>query len=142
MKNSTLDQISLSSFSLEPVWTIRVELGPEDDDHIRLALCASIGLGYASYDHVAFETATGTQYFRGREGTVSGAMEDATSRQVRALSFSIQRDESVLRSALDVIHRLHSYEEPVIYLFEAYATRTRPENRPDSSSKWWNNKTR
>jgi len=142
MKNSMLDQISLPSFSLEPVWTIRVELGPEDDDNIRLALCDAIGLDYASYDHVAFETATGTQYFRGREGTVSGTMEDATNRQVRALSLSIPRDEPVLRSALDVIHQLHSYEEPVIYLYEAYATRTRPENRLNSSSKWWNNKSR
>jgi len=140
MAGSTLDQISLPSFSLEPVWTIRVELGAEDDDRIRLALCEEIGLGYASYDHVAFETATGTQFFRGREGTASGAMAAATSRQVRVLSFSFPRDESVLNSALDIIHRLHSYEEPVIYICEAYSTRTRPENRPDSPNKWWNNK--
>ncbi len=140
MESSKLDQPSLPSFKLKPVWTIRVELGPEDDDRIRLALCDKIGLSYASYDHVAFETATGTQFFRGQEGTASGAMEAATSRKVRALLFSIPRDESVLSSALDAIHRLHSYEEPVIYLFEAYATRTRLAHPPDGLNKWWNNK--
>ncbi len=142
MQHSVLDQVSSASFSLEPVLTIRVELGPEDDSRLRLALSEEIGLTYGDYDHVSFETAAGIQFFRGQSGTASGAMETATSRQVHVLFFSIPRDEAVLGSTLAVIHRLHSYEEPVVYISEAYATRTRVDQRRNGPNKWWNKNSR
>ncbi|MEM8798120.1 MAG: hypothetical protein AAGE61_21320, partial [Pseudomonadota bacterium] len=79
MRTETLNGIKLPSCWLEPVWLIHIELGPEDDERIRLALCDEIGLSYGDYDHVAFESATGTQFHRGSEGTASGAMDVATT---------------------------------------------------------------
>ena len=138
MSRIELGTLSSSSFKLEPVFTIRVELGPEDDDRIRWELSEKIGLAYGDYDHVSLETAAGVQYFRGRLGTASGTMEKATSRQVRALMFSIPREESVLKSSLEIIHHLHSYEEPVVYVTEAFATRAKTDAQDSNPHKWWN----
>ncbi|WP_299775153.1 hypothetical protein [uncultured Tateyamaria sp.] len=136
MQAESLDQVKVSACRLEPVWVIHVELGPEDDERIRLALCDEVRLAYGDYDQVSFETATGTQFFRGAQGTASGPMETATSRQVRVLSFSITKDRQLLDAAMSVIHRLHSYEEPVIYVQGAFASRSLPEKR-QNESKWW-----
>jgi len=138
MQAETLDQVESSACRLEPIWIIHVELGPEDDDRIRLALCEELRLAYGDYDHVSFETAIGTQFFRGAEGTASGPMEAATSRQVRVLSFSITKDRHLLDAAMSVIHPLHSYEEPVIYVQDAFASRSIPESRKNEN-KWWMN---
>lgn len=141
MQSSFLDRNSAETNNLDPVFKLHVELGPEDDESLRLALSKELGLTYGRYDHVAFESHTGTQFFRGRQGTASGAMQEATSRRVRALSFSIPRDEAILKSTLGLIHNLHSYEEPVVYVSEAYATRTRGNQSNDSPNKWWNRNT-
>ncbi|MDX8355795.1 hypothetical protein SLH47_25870, partial [Cognatiyoonia sp. IB215182] len=106
------------------------------DERIRLALCDEVRLAYGDYDHVSFETSTGTQFFRGAQGTASGPMETATSRQVRVLTFSITKDRHLLDAAMSVIHRLHSYEEPVIYVRDAFASRSLPEKR-QNEEKWW-----
>ena len=136
MQAESLDQVKVSACRLEPVWVIYVELGPEDDDRIRLALCNEVRLAYGNYDHVSFETANGTQFFRGAQGTASGHMETETSRQVRVLSFSITKDRHLLNAAMSTIHRLHSYEEPVIVIQDAFASRSIPDNSEDEN-KWW-----
>ncbi len=138
MHTESLHQVKVSACRLEPVWVVHVELGPEDDDRVRLALCGELRLAYGEYDHVSFETTIGTQFFRGAEGTASGLMEAATSRQVRVLSFSITRDRHLLDAAMSIIHRLHSYEEPVIYVQDAFASRSIPDGR-DNENKWWMN---
>ncbi|MDX8355800.1 hypothetical protein SLH47_25905, partial [Cognatiyoonia sp. IB215182] len=106
------------------------------DERIRLALCDEVRLAYGDYDQVSFETSTGTQFFRGAQGTAIGPMETATSRQVRVLTFSITKDKHLLDDAMSVIHRLHSYEEPVIYVWDAFASRSLPEKR-QNEEKWW-----
>ncbi len=125
-------------FELVKVWRIWIELGPEDDDAVRNALNAEVGLFYGAYDHVSFESADGTQFFRGRSGTASGEMDVSTSRSVRMLSFSIPRDDATLGIVLNLIHRLHSYEEPVVYIQDASATCARPTTSKDNPRKWWN----
>jgi hypothetical protein len=138
MHTDTLDDLTLGACRMEPVWVIHVELGPEDDDRVRQALSSALTLGYGAYDHVCFESANGTQFFRGSKGTVSGPMETATSRRVRALSFSIPQDRQTLDTAMTIIHRQHSYEEPVIYVQSAFASRARPGGQ-GNANKWWTN---
>lgn len=136
MPDDLLDQVNFDACRLEPVWLIRVELGPEDDDRIRLALCEEVRLRYGNYDHVSFETASGEQFFQGTEGTASGRMKSATHRCVRVLSFSITRDRKFLDTAMSAVHGLHSYEEPVIYVQSAFASRSLPGKR-QSKYNWW-----
>lgn len=136
MQTDTLDRAAITACRLEPVWLIHLEIGPEDDDRIRQALCDEVRLSYGDYDHVCLEAATGTQFFRGALGTASGPMEVATSRQVRAFSFSIVRDAKLLDVVMGVIHRLHSYEEPVVYVQDAFASRA-VSIRPGTENRWW-----
>jgi hypothetical protein len=67
-------------------------------------------------------------------GTVlfSGASPPTTN-----VSFSVPRDPAVLEKALDAIHRVHSCEESVDYVHEAW--RTRHSGGDDSNpDMWWN----
>lgn len=138
MPNIELKDSPSEHFELVEVWRIWIELGPEDDDALRNALNAEIGLTYGAYDHVSFESADGTQFFRGRSGTASGEMENSTSRSVRTLCFSIPRDDAALGKVLNLTHRLHSYEEPVVHIQEAYATRAMPSTSQGNPRRWWN----
>ena len=40
---------------------------------------------------------------------------------------------------MDVIHEVHHYEEPVIYLREAWASRASYNPQSDNPNRWWNN---
>jgi hypothetical protein len=55
------------------------------------------------------------------------------------VGFSVPRDPAVLQKALDAIHRVHSYEEPVVYVHGVW--RTRHSGGDDTKpNKWWNEK--
>ena len=136
MQAESPDQLKVGACRLEPVWVIHVELGPEDDDRIRQALCNEVRLAYGDYDHVSFEAAIGMQFFRGTIDTATGPMQTAASRQARVLSLSIAKDRQLLDAAMSAIHRLHSYEEPVIYVQDAFASRSIPDNL-ENENKWW-----
>ena len=140
MPHELLSKAPPRNCRLEPVWIVHIELGPEDDDRIRHTIGKAAGLSYGSYDHVSFESATGIQYFRGHSGTASGSMDTATWRDVRLLSFSLPRNTALLSAVLDLVQENHSYEEPVVYIFEAYATRKIDNKNHDSPNKWWKKK--
>ncbi|PMN68352.1 hypothetical protein BCT27_24190 [Enterovibrio norvegicus] len=55
------------------------------------------------------------------------------------LKISIERDLLILEKVMDVIHFVHHYEEPVIFLREDWVSRS--SYNPDSSNpnRWWNN---
>lgn len=44
MQYGVMENVSFESFGLQPVLNIRVELGPEDDNRMRLALSEEVGL--------------------------------------------------------------------------------------------------
>lgn len=121
MQADSLDQISLTSFNMAKVCVVRTEPGPEED-RVRFAIIRETSLAFEDYDHVAFESSSGTQYFRAYENTASGAMDTVAFRHLRVLSFSISRDEHALKTISDLIQRFHSHQEPVSYICEAYAT--------------------
>ena len=117
---------SLKTCTLEPVWFIWTELANRDDDEgrIRRAVCDAVGLSYGpNYDSVCFESAEGTQFFRPRKGSLAGEEKEAYAFPARSLTFSIPRDAEMLAAAIEALREHHSYEEPVIYVLDGYATR-------------------
>jgi hypothetical protein len=124
--------------SLFPVWHVAVELTDRDLVHVRTAVAEAAGLDYGNYDGVCFETASGTQYFRPLAGSQGGAHAEAIGLPVRVLTFSIPREEQLLAKVIDAIVDVHSYEEPVIYVSEALATRAITEAARDNPNRWWN----
>lgn len=55
------------------------------------------------------------------------------------LKISIERDESILEKIMDVIHYVHQYEEPVIFLREDWLSRATYDAKNENSNRWWNN---
>ncbi|MFN4140713.1 hypothetical protein [Aestuariivirga sp.] len=134
---STL-RVSPRKASLCPVWHVAVELTERDSVKVRNAVVEVAGLCYGNYDGVCFETAAGIQYFRPLSGSQGGEQAETVGLPVRVLTFSIPRDEELLSKVIDAIVDVHSYEEPVIHISEAMATRAATEAGKDNPNRWWN----
>jgi hypothetical protein len=130
--------IQSKHFKLEPVWFIHVELAARDDARVREAVTEAVGLFYGSYDRVALETSEGVQFFHPIKGSHVGEGEKTVMMPVRVLSFSIERDEAMLKTALDAIHNAHSYQEPVIYITNSMASRATYSEGRENPNRWWN----
>jgi hypothetical protein len=132
-------QAAPRSATLQPVWHIAVELTDRDCVNVREAVGRTAGLRYGDYDSVCFETAIGTQYFRPLSGSHGGEHTEVIGLSVRVLTFSIPRDDVLLAATIDAITEAHSYEEPVIHVTEALATRAVTGGAAkDNPNKWWN----
>ena len=133
------DEIHSDSFRLERVYVVTVHIPNAEVEKVLEAVTASVSLDYGSYDRVAFLDAPGLEQYRGREGSKGGASEKAGRTPTTRVSFSIPRDAEALAKVLAAVRRVHSYEEPVIYVHEAWRSRTtdRDENNPN---RWWNQK--
>jgi hypothetical protein len=130
--------VSPRKVSLYPVWHVAVELTERDCANVRAAVVQAAGLRYGDYDGVCFGTASGTQYFRPLSGSQGGEHAETIELPVRILTFSIPRDEELLAKVLEAVADVHSYEEPVIYVSEALATRANTEAGKDNPNRWWN----
>ena len=130
--------IPLKTCSLEPVWFVRVELTDKDDTRVRQAVADAIGLNYGSYDQVAFESASGTCFYRPREGAKSGKRARTSEIPVRGLTFSLPRNAEMLGRAIEAIRYAHCLEEPVIYVMEGLATRADYSTDRSNPNRWWN----
>lgn len=130
----------LGSCSVEPVWFVWAELSNDyDDERVRDAVTNAVTLAYGThYDRVCFESGTGTQCFRSRSGAIDGEKADTDSWPVRTQTFSVPRNSEVLAAAIEAIRHSHSYEEPVIYILEAYATRADYRDDRANANRCWN----
>jgi hypothetical protein len=132
------DQSRPTTATLEPVWFVYVEVPDRDVTTVREAVGAAVRLEYGRYDSVCFEGPGGMQYFRPMAGSRGGEDPDVVALPLRTLTFSIPREPELLARAVDAVMCAHSYEEPVIYITEALATRGRAGTSADNPNKWWN----
>ena len=139
MTASPLDAI-LTTCRIDPVWFVWVELWEGyDDARVRNAVMDVVALDYgALYDRVCFESGTGTQFCRAKPGARPGQSPDIVALPVRTLTFSLPRDPVALASAIEAVRAVHSYEEPVIYVTEGFATRTDPKDDAKNPNRYFN----
>lgn len=137
--SSPADELTADSFRLERVYVVTVHIPNPEVEKVLEAVTAAVPLDYGFYDQVAFLDAPGLEQYRGREGAKGGASDKAGRSPTTKVSFSIPRDAEPLTKVLAAVRRVHSYEEPVIYVHEAWRSRTtdRDENNPN---RWWNQK--
>lgn len=137
--SSPADAITADSFRLERVYVVTVHIPNPEVEKVLEAVTAAVPLDYGFYDQVAFLDAPGLEQYRGREGSKGGTHDKAGRSPTTRVSFSIPRDADALAKVLAAIRRVHSYEEPVIYVHEAWRSRTtdRDESNPN---RWWNQK--
>ena len=135
------EQIIGTTYRVEPAYYVECHVPNAEVDKVLQAVADAVKLEYGKYDQVAFIDAPALEQFRPLEGSKAGQFASAGRAPTTNVSFSVPRDPVVLKKALDAIHKVHSYEEPVVYIHEVWRTRNTggDDSNPD---KWWNRKDR
>ena len=128
----------LTTCNLQRSWMVWVELADRDDERVRTAVADAVGLAYGPYTGVAFESGAGNQFFRPAEGSKLGEAAETVTMPARTLTFSIPADPEMLARAIEAVRHAHSYEEPVIYVQEAWASRADYADDRQNPNRWWN----
>lgn len=141
----TLENYRAKSGRFVPVWTLEIQTVIEDVDKILDAVMEVHPLSYGRYQRNASISAAGMETAQPEAGStttthVEGyhAGETETYPMVE-LKISIERDQAILEKVMDVIHYVHHYEEPVIFLREDWSSRANYDPNSDNPNRWWNN---
>lgn len=124
---------------MEPVWLVAFQAPVEDVDRIFEAVAAVAPLVHGKTDRNGFRAAGGTEYYRPREGTPTGAEDEIRRRpDVDEMRFFLPRDEAMLTAVIEAIYEVHSYYEPVIAVSEMLRSRCKGLDDRDNPHRWWN----
>jgi len=128
-----------------PVWTLEIQTVPEDTDRILDAVMAVNPLKYGRYRRNASISAPGMETARPEPGSTTDSHAEGfrvggtETYPMVELKISIERDEAILEQVMDAILAVHHYEEPVILLRDAWASRANYNPQSDNPNRWWNN---
>jgi hypothetical protein len=129
---------------LIPVWTLEIQVRPDDVDRILDVVMEIYPLPYGRYQRNASASAVGmetTQPEAGStttthvEGFEAGQTEDYPMVELKV---SVPRELALLQSIMDAVIYAHQYEEPVIYVREDWASRSAYDPTSDNPNRWWN----
>jgi hypothetical protein len=135
------DQIVGKTYRLERTYLVSVHVPSDSVDKVLQALAAAVGLEYGRYDQVAYIDAEGLEQYRPIAGSKAGTQEAADTTPSKVVTVSLDHDEAVLKKAVDEIHHVHPYEEPVIYVIEGWRSRSTSSD-PNNPNRWWNQETK
>ena len=139
-----LANYSASSGTFEPVWTLEVQTVPEDVDRILDAILVVYPLPYGKYERNASVSGPGIETARPPAGTTTATNSaDFQPGQTETypmveLKVSVPRQQAILQWVMDAILDVHHYEESVIFVREARASRAAYNPQNDNSNRWWN----
>lgn len=140
-----LSKYRAKSGGLDPVWTLEIQTLHADVDRILNAVMDVHTLEYGNYQRNASVSGVGWETSRPKSGSTTakhlkgfkvGGTESYPSVE---LKISVPRDLRVLERVMDAILYVHQYEEPVIYVREAWASRAAYNPKNDNPNRWWNN---
>jgi hypothetical protein len=118
---------------------VTIQAPVEDVDRMMDAVIAITPLVLGAYDSNSFETATGSERYRPRQGAVAGAETAIRKRPgVSSVSFQIPEDEALLSQIVEAIYQVHSYQEQVIMVQQILASRTKGLDDSKNPHRWWN----
>ncbi|KAB2848357.1 MAG: hypothetical protein F9K44_11060 [Hyphomicrobiaceae bacterium] len=102
-------------------------------------------LSYGRYERNAFVSAVGTETYRPLANSTSaihlGAQDTIQKFPCVELVISIQQERETLSRVLDAIRDVHHYEEPLIFVHDAWASRAAYDPRNTNPHRWWNKST-
>ena len=145
--NHELIEYHSSTGRLEPVWTIEIQTVPVDIDRILDAIVEVHPLRYGRYERNASITAKGVETARPMADSTTAThradagfeVGDTESYPMVEVKVSVPRDLDVLRRVMDAVLHVHHYEEPVIFVREAWASRASYDPESANPNRWWNN---
>ncbi|MEM7487516.1 MAG: hypothetical protein AAF390_00165 [Pseudomonadota bacterium] len=139
-----LSRYRAASGTFVPVWTLEIQTRPDDADRLLDAVTAVHPLRYGRYRRTASVSAPGWETAQPEAGSttathVDGFEPGATETYPMVeLKIAVERDPDVLARVMDAIHHVHHYEEPVILLRDAWASRAAYDPNRDNPHRWWN----
>ena len=130
-------QLETQSAVVVSEYLMRIQVPAENVEAVLEAIREVVPLKYGRYEKVAFRHNAGTQQFKPLEGSCSGetALQVVSCDEV---SFTLPKDDGILRDVIEAIFGTHPYEEPVIQIQEILSTRFKYESGRDNPNKWWN----
>ena len=140
-----LEHYRSTSGSVVPVWTIEVQTVLEDAERLLDAVEVAHSLRYGRYRRNASISAVGMETAVPlADSTTANHVANYTAGEHETypmveLKFSIERNLGVLERVMDAIHAAHHYEEPVVYIREAWASRANYDPNSDNPNRFWNN---
>jgi len=136
--NLDLDSLETRSAIVCREFKIQTYLPEEDVAKTLKAVTEIVPLKIGSYENVAFHSPPGVQKFRPVKGSHLGDSSEIFDFSVVELTFSIPRDEEVLKKVIDRIFEVHIAEEPVIYIEEIWSTRAKSYSEKSNPNRFWN----
>jgi len=110
------------NLKLKQVYRITTFVPPEMLEKVVAGILRVLPLKYARYDQVLWWSSPGVEHTRVKEAGQDVAERSASVK----LEFSIPRDENLLQKAVtEGIIPNHPWGEPIIYIAEGLATRTK-----------------
>ncbi len=140
-----LDGYQAKSGMLEPVFTLEIQTLPGEVDAILNAVMEVFPLAYGNYERNASVSAVGYETAKPLRGSTTDthadgfAVGDIEPYPMVELKISVPRDLLILEQVMDAVLYVHHYEEPVIFVREAWASRAAYDPNNDNPNRWWNN---
>jgi len=140
-----LEHYKAKSGRFAAVWTLEIQTVIEDVDKILDAVMKVHPLSYGRYQRNASISAVGMETAQPEAGSTTSTHIDeyvpgnTETYPVVELRITLERDLSALEKVMDAILYVHHYEEPVIVLREAWASRANYNPNSDNPNRWWNN---
>jgi len=127
------------SIRMERLLLVKVLAPEEDVDRILEHVCKIVPLVQGSYDSNAYQSASGIERYRPREGAVAGSETEARRRPgVVELSFDMPDDQGLLEHVIEAVYLVHSYQEQTIKVQEVLVSRTKGLDDKNNVYRWWN----
>lgn len=124
---------------MQPMWLVVFQAPEEDVDRLFDAITKVAPLAHGKTDKNGYRASAGTEYYRPREGTPTGAEDGIRHRpNVDEMRFFIPRQSDMLNAVIEAIYKVHSYYEPVITVSEVLRSQCKGLNDKDNPHRWWN----
>ncbi|MCV6636935.1 hypothetical protein [Candidatus Albibeggiatoa sp. nov. NOAA] len=136
--NVAPEQIQGNGYRLEQAYLVETHVPNANVESVLSALVAAVSLEYGDkYDQVLFLDAPGFEHFRPKSNSKGGEHKTALRDPSTRVTFSIPQDSTLLKNAIDAIHKAHSYEEPVVYIKDVWRSQALSAD-DDNPNRWWN----
>ena len=110
-----------------------------DVDRIMEAVVKVVPLTMGKYDSNAYQSGTGVERYRPREGAVAGAEAEIRKRpDTVEVSFELPDDQAVIEQVIEVIFQVHCYQEPVIRVQNIVSSRSKGLDDSKNPHRFWN----
>ena len=140
--DTALNELVTRTGTIDAVWLIKIQASEEESGALIDAVLAADPLAYGRYERNAFVSAKGTETYRPL-GESTSALHLGAAGQVQSfpcveIQISIPRRRETLGKILDAIRDAHHYEEPLIFVQEAWASRSAYDPMNANPNRWWN----